>query len=138
MALLHSGELPASTVVLEAPEDARGATGEAARITVVEDGTDTIEVTVDAEDAGWLVVADSVRAGGWHATIDGERAELVPADHATGAVGVPEGRHEVRLFYEAPGTMVGLATSAVATLGVVLLTVLPVVLARRRRRHVSP
>jgi uncharacterized membrane protein YfhO len=86
---------------------------------------------VDADGAGYLVVAESVQVD-WTATVDGVEAEIVDADHAFGAVHVPPGRHEITFAYTPRGATAGLVASSVGVL-LVALAVLPVRLRRRAR-----
>jgi hypothetical protein len=97
--LLASGDLPDDTVVLDRPGPA--ADGKPGTVTVNTDGTDAISTTVTAKGAGYLVVADADQTG-WSATVDGRRADLVPADQGLVAVPVPAGRHTVALTYDLP------------------------------------
>lgn len=110
------------TVIIEDPELPVGDAA-AASVTVVEDAAGRVEVEVDAEGEGYLVVADSIARPGWSVTVDGRPAELVNADHAFGAVVVPEGSHRVLLIYEAPGLAVGtlVSTGSAAFVGILLL-----------------
>ncbi|MBO1750962.1 YfhO family protein [Actinotalea sp. BY-33] len=130
--LLGSGELPTETVVLEDAADLIGAAGADGRVTSVEEGTNDIRVTIEADGDGWLVLADSVRGGGWTASVDGQEAELVDADHGMAAVAIPEGQHEVVFEYRAPGMSTGLIISGAVALSLLLLAVVP--LLRRPRR----
>jgi hypothetical protein len=113
LALLTNGDLDSGEVVLDTR--AGESTGASATVEVVEDGTDTVEVTVAAEGAGYLVIADAIR-NGWEARVDGAPAELLAADHALAAVPVDAGRHTVRLTYTTPyhgaGTWLSAATGA--------------------------
>lgn len=102
---------------------------------MVDDGLDSQTVEVEAPESGYLVLADAVQIG-WQATVDGEPAELLPADHAMGAVRVPAGRHVVRFSFEPPGRRVGAALSLASTAGIVALLVAPW-LGRARRRLAS-
>nr|BFE64012.1 hypothetical protein GCM10020063_085380 [Dactylosporangium thailandense] len=99
VALLASGALPAGEVVLDRPGP--GADGRGADVHPDIDGTDSIRVTVRAEGAGYLVVADAIQAG-WAAWVDGRPAPLLPADQAVVAVAVPAGVHTVDLRYSSP------------------------------------
>ena len=135
LAAIGSGEIPTDTVILEDAADEAELTGTSeADLQVLEDGQ-RIRVQVDADGAGWLVIAESVRgAGGWSATLDGESTALVDADEAMGAVYVPEGTHEIELSYRPPGLTVGIAGSITAVLLLLALIIVPPVLDRRRRR----
>ncbi len=64
---------------------------------------------------------------GWHATVDGEAAELHTVNAAFRGVGVPPGRHTVRLMYPP------LEGRAGAGLSVLSLLVLAGVVLRRAR-----
>lgn len=46
-------------------------------------------------------------SGGWHAEVDGEKAEILRADTAYMALAVEEGDHSIRLFYRTPYVAVG-------------------------------
>lgn len=140
VALIASGDLPTSTVVLEHPEDAQDVTGTATgTVEVLEDDGAVVRARVDADGAGWLVFSEGVRTPGWGATIDGVETQLVDADEAMGAVYVPEGTHEIEFRYQPPGLRTGAIISVTAA-GVVLVSlgVLAVGALRRRRTATAP
>lgn len=114
-AVLNRGVAP-DTVVLESPPT-QPADGLPAEIVVERDGLDELQVSIDAAGAGYLVVADALQYG-WEVTVDGEAADLVPADHALVAVAVPAGRHTIRFSFEPAGwpfaPMVSLSSVAAA------------------------
>jgi len=121
--------LPADTVVLE--DVGPSTDGEPATLDVDEGRGDEISATLDAEGAGYLVVAESVQTD-WTATVDGVEQEIVAADHAFGAVFVPAGHHEVSLSYTPRGATAGLAATGVGMLALVLMLLPPTVWRRRR------
>jgi hypothetical protein len=127
-ARVADADLPPDTVVLD--EQGPDVDGGPASVEVLEDSGDRVRVRVDADGAGWLVLADSVQTD-WTASLDGEPADIVAADHAFGAVHVPEGRHEVTFGYEPRGETEGYVASAVGLVALGLMAVLPAV--RRRR-----
>lgn len=129
-AALAAGVDP-DTVVLES--GSAGGDGQPATIEVTQDDPETVTAQVDADGAGWLVVADA-KQNSWVAELDGEPTPLVNADHALVAVAVPDGDHEVRLVYQPEGRSTGLKVSVLAALALVALAVVPLVLDRRRRR----
>lgn len=79
----------------------------------------TVTVTVEAENSGWLVLADTDYPG-WTATIDGQPAEIQRANLAFRAVEVPAGAREVRFEYR-PGWLLPGALVSVIALVVTLL-----------------
>jgi hypothetical protein len=116
------------TVVLDAP--GKATEGGSADVTVLEDSGDRTTARVDAQGAGYLVVADSVQED-WTATVDGVEQPIVPADHAFGAVHVPAGTHEVSWEYTPRGATAGLIATGVGLVALALMC-LP---AWRRRRE---
>ncbi|MDK3256142.1 YfhO family protein [Blastococcus capsensis] len=97
--------------------------GRPAQLDVVEDSGDTVAVTVDAQGAGYLVLADSIQ-NDWSVTVDGREATIVAADHAFGAVHVAAGRHEVVFTYTPRGQSIGFGVS-IASLVALLALALP-------------
>lgn len=82
---------------------------------IVRDLPTVVEVEVEAESSGALVLADSWYPG-WRATVDGSPAEVVPADLALRAVLVPAGRSTVVFRYRpawlVPGILLSLLAAA--------------------------
>ncbi len=74
-----------------------------------------VTVEVDAEAAGQLILNDTYYPG-WIAEVDGESAEIRPANAAFRAVEVPAGRHEVRFSYRPASVLAGALMSLVALL----------------------
>jgi len=127
--LLSGGTLRPDQVVLDAPGPA--AEGAPAEVTWVEDGLDEMVLSVRAQGAGYLVLADALQTD-WKVTVDGVRMTPVHADHAFVAVPVPRGEHTVRWYYPLPWTGPGAWITAVTVLA--LLVGLGVEEARRRVR----
>lgn len=119
------------TVVLGAPGEP--VDGAPATVEVVEDSGDTIRVQVDAEGAGYVVVADSIQSG-WSAQVDGESVELVDAEHAAVAVHVPPGRHDIVVRYTPDGRTLGSWLSGASVLALMLLAFPPAWRRQARRR----
>ncbi|RJF41520.1 hypothetical protein D4740_09025 [Actinomyces sp. 2119] len=133
LAVLEEGELAEDTVVLEDASDVQAMTeGTSATVTEKDLGTDTVELAVDSDGPGWVVIADPLRDGGWQATLDGRQVELVEADNAAVAVYVPQaGNHTIRLDYTAPWLVAGLLVTGFSW-AVVLVACLPGLLRRAR------
>ena len=84
-----------------------------------------VETTVPA-----IVVVRNAWDEGWTATVDGEEAPVLHADHLLQGVAIPAGTHQVRLVYREPAIGRGLLLSGVAWLG--FLVALGVTIARVR------
>jgi uncharacterized membrane protein YfhO len=132
--LLASGTLPDDQVILDSP----GATtdGQPATVDWVNDGMNTMILHVNAEGAGYLVLADPIQHG-WTATVDGARTAIVPADHAFAAVPVPAGDHEIRFVYRPVSLLVG-GVSGLTALGLLIPAILEYRRGRRRRPILAP
>lgn len=107
---------PRTEVVIEAdergaptPQDAPGSDKDG-RVVVAEYRPEEVRLAVDAPSSGWVVLSDTFYPG-WDATVDGERATVLPANVVGRAVHVSEGRHEIVFTF----------TSASFRWGVVLL-----------------
>jgi hypothetical protein len=124
--LLGEG-IDGETVVLD---DGEGqASGGDGSISVLSDTGDTIALAVVADGAGFVVVAETIQTD-WVATLDGELAPILDADHAFGAIAVPEGTHTVELRHVPPGGPAGSIISASAVL--LSLTMLGITAVRAR------
>ncbi|HZG68178.1 MAG TPA: YfhO family protein, partial [Herpetosiphonaceae bacterium] len=74
-----------------------------------------VKVTVQAPAPAILILSDTLYEG-WHAQVDGQAAKLYAANHILRGVAVPEGTHEVRLYYRPLSFMIGTGTSAMGLL----------------------
>ena len=92
--------------------------GRVGAATVTRSSIDSLGVDVVARQSGWLVVTDSWDRG-WHATVDGQPTDVLPADYALRAVRVPAGVHTVRFAYEPTSFRVGEIIS-ITSLGAIL------------------
>jgi hypothetical protein len=123
---------PRKIVYLESaeplPEDAAPAAG-SARFVV--DEPEHIELALDIEASGWLVLADRW-APGWWASVDGRERPVLIADHALRAVRVEAGEKRLELHYEPRGWRLGLRAAGLAVL---LLVTWALVSTRRAARR---
>jgi hypothetical protein len=126
--------MPADTVLLGRPGPA--GSGEPGRVNVLEDSADELHVSVTAGGAGYLVVTDAMQDG-WRAYVDGRPTDLRAADHASVAVLVPAGDHDVTLRYEPSGWRQGLLISGLSLVVLILVAALGTVRRRRRRRSIE-
>jgi hypothetical protein len=70
---------------------------------IVSDEPDRVVVETDTPAAGLVVLRD-VKAPGWHASVDGKAATIVPVDHAFRGIVVPAGTSRVTFDYEPFGS----------------------------------
>ena len=105
--LLTSGESDA--VILESVE---GQPMSAGRGTAswLSDLPDEIEIEVEMQQEGWLVLRDTFDTG-WKAQVDQSEAEIFRADYLFRAVRVPEGKHVVHFRYRPTSFYWGTALS---------------------------
>ncbi|WP_164509748.1 YfhO family protein [Gulosibacter massiliensis] len=124
-------------VVLESPTAEAG--GGDATVTVEQsDDLDITNVKIEADGPGWVVIADSMRRSGWTATLNGEPAELLPAEHAGAAVYVPAaGSYELKLKFSSPGFVTGAVVTGASLAAMVAVWVGIAVVGRRRRAEAS-
>jgi len=81
----------------------------------LERGINRMRLSVDSEGPALLVLADNWYPA-WKATVDGEAAPVLRANHTLRAVPVLAGTHEVELHYDLGGLMGGLLTTVVSVL----------------------
>ena len=73
-----------------------------------------IEIEVEMEQEGWLVLRDTFDPG-WEAQIDQSEAKIFRADYLFRAVRVPEGKHVVRFRYRPDSFYWGTASSLLSS-----------------------
>lgn len=106
-----------STVILEHVADVPASTDteSTALVTSTDVDTNTMSISVNSTGAGWLVISDQLRGGGWSATLDGSPVDLVEAEQVGAAVWIDSaGQHTISVSYSAPyfriGTWISCAT----------------------------
>jgi hypothetical protein len=105
-------------------------------VTITHNAPEMVAIATDSPAAGLLILADQAFPG-WTATVDGQAAPLVTADHALRGVYVPAGSHMVRFSYEPLSFRLGALVSGVTLL---ILGILGVGWRPRRRLpgHAAP
>ncbi|MGD8491552.1 MAG: YfhO family protein, partial [Anaerolineae bacterium] len=89
---------PASTVVLEGGRALDLQPDQPAEVRVIRYGTNGLEIEVDSSAEGYLFLSDPFYPG-WRAEVDGQTAEIVPANYAFRAVAVTPGVHRVVMTF---------------------------------------
>jgi hypothetical protein len=91
-------------------------------VTVAEQGTNQVALTVTAPTSGFVVLTDTFYPG-WQATVDGQPARIWPANLAFRAVAVETGAHEIVFSYRPRSFTIGLWISAATLVAIVALGV---------------
>jgi len=116
--------------VLEDAPAARAAAPAPDAATFLVDRDEFISLRVDAKRSGYVVLDDSYYPG-WHASVDGHSAKIVPANENFRAVAVAPGVHTVEFRYRPASFQIGAVISILVAVG--LLAALAALLVRRRR-----
>jgi len=130
LARVQDPTLPADTVVLSQLSPQGG--GGSATIQVTADSGDEVKASVNAQSAGYLVVADWMERG-WKVSVDGKSAEMLTADHAFGGVYVAAGQHEVSFHFVGERLKTGFLLTIIGLLALVLMGCAPWLNRLRRR-----
>jgi hypothetical protein len=96
-----------------------------------------VRVTVDATAPSMVVIRNAWDRG-WSATVDGRTVPVLRADYFLQGVPVPAGHHEIRLTYDDPTIVAGIALSGVVWLVFVVGFAWLVWAGLRRRRRATP
>ena len=130
--MVADSRLDPRTVVLSSP--GQPTQGKPATVHIDNDSGDTVTADVDAQGAGYLVLADAVQTD-WSVSVDGKPASIVAADDAFGAVHVTAGKHQISFTYTPRGGRIG-ALASLVSLVILVGLALPPTLWRRLRRGV--
>ncbi|MBU1276650.1 MAG: hypothetical protein KJ720_14845 [Proteobacteria bacterium] len=134
--VLASMDPSRSVVFRRPPRDWRPPQGLAAdaggRVRVLAWQDQAMEMEVEAQHPGWLVVSQSAHHG-WRAFLDGQDAPIEWAYGFMAAVAVPQGRHSVKLVYGEPWVKAALPAPTLLILGLAAAW-----LWTRRRRKPHP
>ena len=109
-------------------------TGDVGTVTFTVDTPDRVELTVQAKAPALLTLADTYYPG-WHASIDGSRTTIFPANLLFRGVFVPAGSHTVTFSYRSAWLWLGFALSLLGTAAVVAAVVID---GKRRRVPQNP
>jgi hypothetical protein len=80
---------------------------------VLQDSPNCVTIRATADAPGYLVLADTWYPG-WQATVDGEPAAMMRANHAFRAVQLEAGEHEIEMLYRPRLVLVGGVTTLIA------------------------
>lgn len=94
-------------------------------------GTNTVSGTLSLTQNKILCLSIPYSTG-WRAELDGQPQELMPTNTMFMGFAVPEGEHQIALYYETPGLRVGIVASVFGW-----LVFLGTVIYQRRKKHAS-
>lgn len=133
LAVLAGGAVDLRRTVLLAKEPAVApAAGDSAEVVITRRDFREIAMQVELDRPGIVVVSDAFYPD-WKATVDGQPAEILRANHAFRAVALGPGRHEIVMRYDASLLRKG-ATISVTTVALTFLALLGAWVAGRRSR----
>ncbi|HKE15517.1 MAG TPA: hypothetical protein VKB80_11655 [Kofleriaceae bacterium] len=101
---------------------------------LVELGRNRVVAEIDAPADGIAIVHEAFFPG-WSARVDGEAAQVIPANAAFRGVLVGPGRHRIEMEYRAGAWPMLALLSVLGSAGAALVAIWPAVRARRRRRQ---
>jgi hypothetical protein len=90
----------------------------------VRDDETEVELVVQLERPGLVVLADSFYPG-WHATVDGTPAPIVATNYLFRGVPAPAGTHRVRFVYSPASVWIGGVLTILAAAGLLVMALLP-------------
>jgi hypothetical protein len=100
---------------------------------IMEETPDRIDVSLDMQTPGLLVLADRWDAG-WQAYYDGKLAPILPVNHAVRGVEVPAGKATLEFRYEPAGFALGLRLCELAAAALIVWAGGIVWMSHRRRQ----
>ncbi len=122
---------PTQTVVLQgSPQPLEGVPDASPSLIFTAYTGNSLSVRVSTPAPAYLLLSE-VYYPDWHADVDGQRADVLQADYLFRAVYVPEGDHEVRLWFSPRSFWIGLGISAATWLTLAVWAIAGV---HRRRR----
>lgn len=130
-------EAPDSTAT-ETPAATSDHSDRAKRVTITNWEPHHISMQVDAPGNNFLVVSEMHYPPGWHATIDGEPAEIIQTNYIMRGLVIPAGTHEVKFEYLDEAFETGTTISLILNLIVFGIIGLGIAMEMRRRKEGEP
>jgi hypothetical protein len=96
--------------------------GGSASIEIGQDSVQSVSLQVNAQNKGWLVMADTWYPG-WEATIDGKPVNIYRADYLLRGIPVDAGQHDIEIYYRPISLIVGVVITG-AGLVIILMFIL--------------
>jgi hypothetical protein len=139
LAEMQRGSFDPHSLVLLIDDDRRndsqarpGPSQAGARVAVLREEPEEIELVAEAPEAAWLLALRSYFPG-WRATVNGGPVEIRRANVAYMAIPLTQGTNRIQLRYEPASFRIGAVISVVSLLTLASVLALSVVRARLRR-----
>lgn len=104
----------------EPPPQLKTAVSPTSPATIMHDDVNHVVITVDLNDAGFVVLADTYYPG-WRATIDGQPTPVYRANGLVRAVYVPAGQHHIVFSFLPLDFVVGTAVTLITLLAAIMV-----------------
>ena len=114
-ALKDPGFRPGEYAILEKPIEQQFGPLNDSSVEITLHTPHRIDMVVDADAPCILVLSEIYYPPGWSATIDGESAEIYKTNYVLRSLVVPEGRHDVSMFFEPSSFTIGHLVSRIAS-----------------------
>ena len=116
-----TGDLELNTVIIEGmPRSESCDFAYQPLVQITRDTANQVEIIVNSDNAGWLVLADT-HYPGWQVRVNGSQAEIYPADGLFRAVHLEAGRWDVNFVYIPMWFYFGLGLSLLSWLALPIL-----------------
>ena len=91
---------PSTTAIVETGETLTASEDTTAEVSVSRYNAKTIEIESSSNQDGFLVLSEIYYPAGWHATIDGEQAQIYKTNFVLRGLKVPAGDHTITMTFE--------------------------------------
>ena len=125
------------TCLLLGEAENRAASQSYSEVTILQTGVDEIELAVEMEEEGFVVLSNQYYLG-WRAYVDGREERIYRANYILMTVPLAEGSHEVRFVYEPAMHQINLLVRIIVPLALVGVLLFMKYSVRRRSLALSP
>ena len=115
---------PGEYAILEKPIDGTLGPLRTSTAEITEHTPHEIKIKVKADSRCLLVISEIYYPAGWHATIDGDPAEIYKTNYVLRSLIVPKGKHEVVLTFNPSSFTIGHMVSQIASSLIIIILVI--------------
>tara|TARA_B100000029_G_scaffold198492_1_gene196600 strand:- start:31619 stop:34066 length:2448 start_codon:yes stop_codon:yes gene_type:complete len=129
---------PGEYAILEKPIDGTLGPLRTSTAEITEHTPHEIKIKVKADSRCLLVISEIYYPAGWHATIDGDPAEIYKTNYVLRSLIVPKGKHEVVLTFNPSSFTIGHMVSQIASSLIIIILVVGASLRIRTTKMSKP